>query len=180
MSPKSEVWLPVVGWEDLYEVSNVGRVRSLDRTEAFVGRWGRPVSRAKRGRVLVSRPGRYPRVSLYREGRGVDRRIHTLVLEAFIGPRPAGFDGCHNNGDPQDNRVGNLRWDTRTGNMQDANRHGTFRVAGEDNPASKLTADDVRTIRESADTGASLANRLGVSQASVSNVRRGRTWGSVQ
>lgn len=53
----------------------------------------------------------------------VTKKVHHLVLEAFHGPRPTGLHGCHNNGDPLDNRAGNLRWDTQSGNMRDFHRH---------------------------------------------------------
>lgn len=52
------------------------------------------------------------------------RYVHRLVLETFVGPRPEGMEACHNNGDPTDNRLGNLRWDTRSENVKDAVRHG--------------------------------------------------------
>lgn len=54
----------------------------------------------------------------------VNARIHSLVLEAFVGPRPDGMEGCHNDGDPANNHLANLRWDTRAANNQDTLRHG--------------------------------------------------------
>lgn len=51
--------------------------------------------------------------------------VHVLVLEVFVGPCPSGMEGCHANGDPSDNRLVNLRWDTHSANMRDAMRHGT-------------------------------------------------------
>lgn len=114
-----ERWLPVAGWEGRYEVSDHGRVRSVDRPP------GGDPRRPKRGRVLKPRPaGRagYGEVSL--SGR-VPRYVHTLVAEAFIGPRPSGMECCHNNGDHRDNRALNLRWDTHGNNQLDKSRHGT-------------------------------------------------------
>jgi hypothetical protein len=55
---------------------------------------------------------------------GRNARIHTLVLEAFAGPRPEGMEGCHNDGNPTNNHIDNLRWDTRSANNQDTLRHG--------------------------------------------------------
>lgn len=55
-------------------------------------------------------------------------RVHHLVLEAFVGPRPPGYHGCHNNGERLDNRPENLRWDTVTENNRDIVRHGRSRL----------------------------------------------------
>jgi len=54
------------------------------------------------------------------------KRVHRLVLEAFIGPAPKGTICCHNDGDPTNNRLENLRWDTHSSNTRDAIRHGTY------------------------------------------------------
>jgi hypothetical protein len=123
----SEEWRAVVGWDGYYEVSNMGRVRGLDRVSLGVrvhGRIRRPAIKRRRDP--------YWQVHLFRGGRGskVHRLyVHLLVLEAFVGPRPKGLEACHNNGDCQDNRVENLRWDTHEANMQDQIKHGT-RVRG--------------------------------------------------
>lgn len=56
-------------------------------------------------------------------GRGRFRRVHQLVLEAHVGPAPDGLVACHQNGVKTDNRLENLRWDTRSANALDAVRH---------------------------------------------------------
>jgi hypothetical protein len=117
----SEQWLPVVGFEGAYEVSDRGRVRSLERVVAS-GRYTRRVS----PRLLS--PTRNPNGRLYIDlnVNGVpDRRwVHHLVLEAFVGPRPPGMEACHWNDVGHDNRSENLRWDTHSENMRDAYRNG--------------------------------------------------------
>lgn len=117
----TETWLPVVGWEGLYEVSDQGRVRSLPREVAF----------GERTRVVPSRilkPGRDVHGKLYVNlSNGSLRRVqrvHRLVLEAFVGPRPEGMEGCHFDDDNENNRLSNLRWDTHSGNMRDKVRNG--------------------------------------------------------
>jgi hypothetical protein len=118
-----ERWLPVAGYEGAYEVSDLGRVRSIDRV---ITRNGRPA--LLRGTVLKPNPvppTGYLAVNIWRNGKCKMGRIHVLVLEAFVGPRPAiDIEGCHGNGDHHDNRLANLRWDTKKANAQDTLSHG--------------------------------------------------------
>lgn len=119
MDIDSEEWRPVVGFEEWYEVSNLGRVRTW-RSKGY-----RAVRRADTPKVVSGEiaKGGYIRVKLTAERR-VNRPVHVLVLEAFVGPRPAGYHACHNNGVPSDNVISNLRWDTVSNNMLDKARHG--------------------------------------------------------
>lgn len=116
-----ERWLPVAGHEGAYEVSDLGRVRSI-------GRWiGPPGRRYLPGRVMRQGPrrdGTHHAVCLYR---GKGRRswfVHRLVLIAFVGPPTPGQVCCHNDGDPHNNRLSNLRWGTHSENNQDCVAHG--------------------------------------------------------
>lgn len=119
----AERWLPVPDYEGLYEVSDQGRVRSLPRGAATYG--GRAWSR--NGQILKPAPsvGSALTVGLSVGGERRTWRVHTLVLLAFVGPRPDGLQCCHGNGDFADNRLGNLRWDTPSSNMIDRFNHGT-------------------------------------------------------
>jgi hypothetical protein len=123
----SERWLPIPGWEALYEVSDHGRVRSLDRMVY------RPQGNyMQRGRVLSpyrTPPAGYVAINLEHLKRKRRARIHTLVLEAFVGARPKHMECCHNDGDLDNNRLINLRWGTRQDNILDEVRHGTHHQA---------------------------------------------------
>ncbi|ALY07692.1 HNH endonuclease [Gordonia phage Howe] len=122
----SEQWRPVVGWEGAYEVSDLGRVRSVDRTVYAGG--GR--TRHAAGKVLRPRTGAdYLYVHLSRDGRPINRAIHKLVAHAFVGP-PGGRDVLHQNGSCHDNRAENLRYGTKSENAYDSIRHGTHFNAG--------------------------------------------------
>jgi HNH endonuclease len=82
------------------------------------------------GKLLTPRmSGRYMRVRLRSNHRIIERAVHHLVLEAFVGQRPAGFQGCDTDGDTKNNALSNLRWDTAEGNRADALRHGTAVVS---------------------------------------------------
>ena len=120
----TEMWLPIPGYETSYEVSDLGRVRSLSRRVPRKGtNSGQPVPE----RILsqTEHPKGWLYVTLYQENRAKKHRVHHLVLKVFVGPKPEGLEGCHNNGDFRDNRLTNLRWDTHHSNIQDAVAHGT-------------------------------------------------------
>lgn len=120
MNNLEEQWLAAVGLEGLYEVSDRGRVRSV-HDRIVVWKNGRRIRYD--GKILSAPPNDkgYPHVNI----KGQARAVHQLVLEAFVGLRPAGLDCCHGDGDPTNNALTNLRWDTPSANAQDAIRHGT-------------------------------------------------------
>lgn len=118
-----ERWLPVVDWEDSHEVSDQGRVRSVDRPVTLKNgkiRW-------QRGRVLAqwATERGHLNVQLCAEGRSVHAKVHRLVLIAFVGLPPEGTECCHGEAGPSVNWLYNLRWDTQSENMLDRGRHGT-------------------------------------------------------
>jgi hypothetical protein len=123
----AETWKPVVGFEGLYEVSDHGRVRSLDHSTT--GKDGR--TRRYRGRELKpSRTGgNRLQLSLSKEGVRTMKRPHQLVLEAFVGPCPPGHEGCHYDDDSTNNRLSNLRWGTSSENSHDLVRNGNHNHA---------------------------------------------------
>ena len=120
----NEQWRTIPGFDGLYEVSDHGRVRSIGR----VVRKANGVLLTVPPKILRSNPppaGKYHKVGLRKDGRTITITVHRAVLLAFVGPAPAGTEGCHNNGNPGDNRLSNLRWDTRSANNLDAVAHGT-------------------------------------------------------
>lgn len=169
-----ERWMPVLGYEGLYEVSDCGNVRSLDRrlktwfgTRASPGRALRPKV-AKNGYLSVqlqdSEGGRAVRHAL----------IHRLVLEAFTGPAPERTECRHGDGVRANCRLSNLSWGTHVENMLDQVEHGTKRV-GERHPNTKLTDELCEYIRTSPKSGAALARELSVNVTTVCKVRRRET-----
>lgn len=79
-------------------------------------------------------------------GKFCRRYIHRLVLEAFVSECPEGMEACHNNGDRTDNRLENLRWDTRKNNHADKKLHGTY-LFGEKCSAVRLNESQVQEVR---------------------------------
>jgi len=176
-----ESWRPIGGYESHYLISNAGRVWSMPRVVSRLSRCGNPSSIRVGGRLLrhkVSRYG-YAEVNLHLDGAGVMFRVHRLVLAAFVSPCHGELDGCHNNGDPLDNRVENLRWDTRKNNMADAARHGRI-ARGVERPHAKLTDAIVREIRTSGESLSVLSSRFGVGQAAIRSARLRLTWKHVK
>lgn len=120
----NEIWRPIPGREGGYEVSSLGRVRSVDRTITRMTKRG-PVRARLKGRVLAtSMANSGYLVAMIGRARPY---IHDLVLQAFIGQRPAGHQAAHWDGDRRNNTPGNLRWATPSQNNLDKARHGTLR-----------------------------------------------------
>lgn len=118
-----EIWRAVPGYEGAYEVSSEGRVRSLERLDS------RGRRRHAMLRSLHVMPSGHFTLGLCKDAHRRIAQVHHLVLEAFVGPRPEGMEACHRNDDPGDNRVENLRWDTRSANALDSVRNGTHHMA---------------------------------------------------
>jgi hypothetical protein len=162
----------VPGWERLYEVSDLGRVRSLPRQTA---------RGVRGGKVLTPWDGSrgYPFVTLTEGARKLKVAIHVLVLTVHgPGPRPPGEEARHGPGGKHDNRLANLCWGTRAENIADRRRDGQDN-RGERHPQVKLTWKAVREIRDRVAAGqrqTDLAAEHGVSRSAVNQAVLGRTW----
>jgi DNA-binding XRE family transcriptional regulator len=160
-----EEWRSIRGYEMLYEVSNIGRVR-----------------RTATGRILrpgIDRRG-YQRVALCLRGKQTSRQVSHLVADAFLPAKcPTDTVVRHLNDNKLDNRVANLARGTQKDNVADSMRNGTF-VRGILHGQAKLTDDIVREIRRLYATGnftqVELARRFGVSQRTINDVVRQQLW----
>jgi len=158
-----------------YRVGNDGSVWSRYNHRGgkgckLVDEWKKlnPTTCKTNGRVIVN---------LCSDGKRKRWQVHRLVMLAFEGPCPAGYEVCHNDGDPTNNRRSNLRYDTRKGNMADQLRHGT-RNRGTRQGLCKLDEDKVREIRRLAGTTSqqAIADRFGVQVMTVNKVIHRKTW----
>jgi len=163
-----EIWLAVVGYEGLYEVSDLGRVRRVK-----AGHHTRP------GLVLAARANNTGRlyVNLYGSARRRSHTIHRLVALSFLGPAPPSHEVNHKNGDHTDNRLANLEWMTRPDNGRHA-AVADLKASGERHPNAKLRRADVEAIRAARGrrTQQDLAREFGVSQPVISSIQRGQHW----
>ena len=170
----------IKGFESLYEASDFGRVRGLER-RIYVSASGRSAGYFRRQRSCILNPtpddNDYQHVTLWRGAEGRQVGVHVLVLEAFIGPRPDGRYGCHRDGRPSHNRLPNLYWGTPVENSADKLQHGTHRQ-GQAIPWSRLTEADVRRIRslKGKVSQSILAAEYGVRQNQISRVMNGHQW----
>lgn len=125
MQSTQEQWRPVVGYEGRYEVSDHGRVKSLAREVHDT--LGRTRKIPERNLRVTAQTSGHLGLGLSKDGHVKSHRVHRLVLEAFVGPCPKGMEACHNDGDPTNNLLSNLRWDTHEANVADTKRHGRNR-----------------------------------------------------
>lgn len=179
MSAEQERWAAVPGYEGLYEVSDMGRLRRLTyrgRTAEHVYETPRILKPRQHGKTG------YLRVSLYRDDKGKSMSLHRVVLMAFVGPAEPGMEAAHNNGIRADCRLSNLRWATPEENRLDKIKHGTVNQ-GERAGSAMLTEAKVREIRGLLASGKrqyEVAKQYGVHPGSISKIGRGATWKHVK
>lgn len=185
---KSVEYRPISGFPG-YRVGNDGSVWSCK-----VGRMGLLGDTWKRLKQAVSKRGVCHVVlcqmvpSLRHEKRGTkckNRRVHVIVLEAFVGPKPLGptkFECCHNDGNPSNNTLCNLRWDTPSRNTADKVKHGTL-IQGSKQwlaAAAGLNEDKVAEMRRRFAAGGisnkQLAEDYNVSESTASRIIKGQSW----
>lgn len=159
-----EIWKPVVGFEGAYEVSNMGRVRSLDRTIIC----GNGVRKFYRGRVL--RPGPRPSGHLTVVVGSRTQNVHALVLRAFVGPRPDNACARHLDGDEKNNKDTNLAWASWAENCQDRKHHKGWKTK----ILTPSTAKEVKEMLRAGSTYGPIAERFGISKSTVGAIAAGR------
>jgi hypothetical protein len=160
-----ECWLPVVGYQGLYEVSCLGRVKSLRRREALI-------------MSPVPDSDGYPTVQLA-DGRGgsVRFKVHRLVCTAFHGPPPAGHEVAHLDGSKTNAAAANLKWCTPAENHAHKRLHGTTQ-SGDASPRAMMPEALVRQILKLKADGQSeraIAAQVGVEKTTVHRVLTGQT-----
>lgn len=177
---EKETWKPVVGFEGLYEVSDLGRVRSLDREIEWAYKSGKVALRLHKGRILspssTKKYAGYLQVNLHARKERKNVTVHSLVAAAFIGQRPPGIEIAHSDGNTHNNRVNNLRYTTSAENNKDKIKHGTH-LFGETSPSAKLTRKEVEEIRSAKGVPQqTLADKYGVTFSNISAIQLRKSW----
>lgn len=165
-----EIWKDVMGFESHYEISNLGSIRRK------AGSYNTPKTRPVKSHIM---PNGYVQAQLWMHNKAFHRYVHRLMLEAFVGLCPEGMECCHNDGNRQNNRLDNLRWDTHLSNITDTARHGN-RCRGESQGSSKLTEADVLAIRCMIASGTpydDICARYKISKPHVTRIKQRKVWG---
>ncbi len=173
-----EEWKSVPSYEGLYEVSNTGKVKSL-------ARWKQndpnrtPYWIPERLIYQHKAPHGYMMVCLSKNGDTRTFSVHRLMLRAFLGEPPHKHEACHANGIRDDNRLENLRWDTRVNNFKDREKHGNT-PRGERNGCSKLDDEKVRAILADSRSNRQIAKSYGITGVTVDRIKRRESWAHVE
>lgn len=180
---KVEFWQDVTGYEGLYQVSNLGRVYSLERKKTR--------QRGSIVEVMTFKPfmkkqqtktdGYLTTGLTDQTGKKKTVSVHRLVALMFIENPENKPEVNHKNGNKTDNKVNNLEWNTPTENSQHAYDTGLKKGAkGETNNKSVLTETDVLEIRKlyklGGETQLTLCNKFKVSKSTIKHILKRRTW----
>ena len=174
----TEIWKDMPEYEGSYQVSNMGRVRSLDRVVTYKdGRVGK-----YKGKVLKPpiNSGGYEIIKLSNDNRVTNKRVHRLVLETFKPHVNMGdLQVNHIDGNKLNNHLTNLEWVTGRDNILHAYDTGLITNIGEGSPNAKLSNANVLEILQRLDMGESQRNialDYGVGQSCISQINRGVKW----
>lgn len=163
-----EIWKDVVGYEGHYKVSSNGRVKSIKNK--------------KKHKILspALHRGGYLLVNLYKDKKQKMFYVHRTVLIAFVGHPNNKMQSCHNDGNQKNNKLCNLRWDTKSANELDKRIHGTVvRNYGVKNGQSKLNEKKAMKIYLSKQSTISLGKKYKVNQATISLIKRKLRWSHI-
>jgi predicted XRE-type DNA-binding protein len=179
-----EIWKDIKGYEGYYQVSNFGKVRSLDR---IIINNGNKCKRKGKLMNLTKNNFGYFHIQLSKNFKKKTFRVHRLVALAFIDNPENKHDINHINGIKTDNNVSNLEWNTRKENISHAFKLGLMNSKhslGEKNYFAKINIDDVLKIKELLKGGKysqkKIGEILGVSESCIGHIKRGYTWGHIK
>lgn len=183
------IWLDIPGYEGLYQASDKGQIRSLDRNIIRTNRWGNPSVFSLKGRLV--RPWTNKKGYVYiclGAGKTNKKELHYWIATTFIGPRPfATAEVNHKNGIKNDNRISNLEWVTRQQNVRHSFDFG-FNHKGSKHGIAKLNESQVLEIKQilkSKNKRAKpyykdIATQFNVDRKTIESIAKGNTWGHIK
>lgn len=175
---REENWKYVIGYEGIYEVSDMGNIRGVTRLSTQGNRWGRKHSSKLSGMNMKASTHHtgYKVISLHKNGTSKQYRVHRLVMEAFCG-LASGRIVNHINLIRGDNRVENLEWTDHTGNAKHAKENARI-LSGESHPNAILSKTQVLQIVKEKKTGMGVrqaAKKFKTSPATIHRIWKGKT-----
>ena len=172
-----EMWREVQDFPS-YQVSDLGRVRSIDREETIYNRHDKPFTRIRKGKIkkLQKNSMGYPCVNLCKDGKYKNCLVHRLVLIAFTGL--SGDEVNHKDGNKENNYLHNLEWsDRRLNSLHSTRILGKNR--GEDSGTSILTEGEVLEIADRIRSGeyiGEIALDYPVTAHAIYKIAKGNNW----
>lgn len=170
-------WKDIPGYENLYKISDTTLVKGLSGKKSPKERIIKPYVGS----------GGYLYVRLYNNDRGQNYLLHRLMFESFISPCPKGLEICHNDGNPKNNLIENLRCDTHKNNQKDMVKHGRCNPnpvwlykTGEESPGAKLNDWKIRVINRLLEDGyltqVEIAKIFKVLPPAINKIKKNRSW----
>ncbi len=173
----TEMWKPIEGFEDSYEVSNTGLVRSIDRQDK-----SRPFTRIIKGRPasIHENAAGYLYVTLSKGGKNKHMFVHVAVATAFVAGKAPGLQVRHGDGVKRNNNDWNLSWGTAKENAADREIHGTT-ARGSKNGNAALNEKQVKEMRERFAAGENcnqLSKAFGIAYNTAKRIVTNEFWKS--
>lgn len=156
-----EVWIPISGFEDKYLINKRADIWSVYADKVI--------------KSFVQSSG-YASVALCVKGKKTKKLVHRLVAEAFLSNPESKPCVHHKDGNRLNNHVENLEWCTYKENNHESIKAGRWKQFGEKHPHTTISKKDVVNIRTSEMSQKKLAQKYGVSQGTISNIKRKITW----
>ncbi len=171
--PVTEVWKDIPDYERYYQASDWGRIKNIKKSK---------MTGIKKNKILKFYKTKDGRISVSLSKNNIRKTImvHQLILRTFVGPCPKGMVTCHHPDPNQsNNKLSNLRWDTRKANEADKIKQGRKHgPRGSDN--SKLTKEQVQKIRQDKRIQRKIAKDYDICQQTVSDIKQKKIWKHIE
>jgi hypothetical protein len=166
-----EIWKDIPGYEGQYQASDIGRIKSI----------GNDKTRKEKILKLTNHKSGYLAVNLSKNGIDKKLKVHRLILMAFVGQCPTGYECLHLDDNRKNNNIKNLRWGTSSENNKMRYNHGRVKYKGKDGPNAKLTqaqVDQIRFMKGKVKWGywAKLARAIDVGKTAISDIVNNKSW----